>query len=190
MFSGKRSGVKWQIWQIQQEEKAKSGIPRPWSKSCKCKLIYEHGRLSLITGRNEVVAKVMFLLVSVILLTGRVSGRENPPSREMTPLARRPPGRETPPSREMTPLARRPPSRETPLAGRPHPAGTTPRQGQPPGKEPPPGRETPQQGDPPARRPPWQGDPLARRPPPARETPPRHTVNERPVRILLEYILV
>ena len=89
-------------------------------------------KLIIFTGRNEVVAKVMFLLVSVILSTGGVSGRENP-------------------------LARRPP-----WAGRP------------PGKETPPGRETPQQGEP---------------PPPA-WSPPRHTVNERPVRILLECILV
>ena len=88
-------------------------------------------KLIIFTGRNEVVAKVMFLLVSVILSTGGVSGRENP-------------------------LARRPP-----WAGRP------PRQGDPPG-----------QGDPPARRTPPPGG------------PPRHTVNERPVRILLECILV
>ena len=80
----------------------------------------------LITGRNEVVAKVMFLLMSVILLTGGVSGRENPPGREIAPgvrppqqgdpLARSPPGRETPPSRENPlPLAGRTP---LPPAGR------------------------------------------------------------------------
>ena len=92
----------------------------------------------IITGRNEVVAKVMFLLVSVILSTGGggVSDREAPPGREA------------------------PPDKEAPLSGRP-----------------------PWQGDPPAGRPPGQGDP------PSRETP-RHTVNERPVRILLECILV
>ena len=62
----------------------------------------------------------------------------------------------------------------------------------------PPGRENPL-----ARRPPWQEDPPARRTPPSRENPPpgrrhhppwgsryQHTVNERPVRILLECILV
>ena len=35
MFSGKRSGVKWQVLQMQQEDKTKAGIPRPWSKLCK-----------------------------------------------------------------------------------------------------------------------------------------------------------
>ena len=41
----------------------------------------------LITGRNEVVAKVMFLHVSVILSTGRTppGGWENSPSRESPP---------------------------------------------------------------------------------------------------------
>ena len=80
-------------------------------------------------------------------------------------------------------------SRETPqagripLAGRTPPAGRTPRAGRPP-----PSRENP-----PAGRPPWQVEPPDREipPPRGRETPPpRHTVNERPVRILLECILV
>ena len=44
---------------------------------------------------------------------------------------------------------------------------------------------TPRQADPPpAGRPPRQADP------PGRQTPPLGTVNARPVRILLEYILV
>ena len=34
----------------------------------------QHSRFCLITGRNEVVAKVMFLLVSVILLTPQEDG--------------------------------------------------------------------------------------------------------------------
>ena len=106
-------------------------------------------RSNIFTGRNEVVAKVMFLPVSVILSTGGVSGRENPPAKE-TPLCREtpqqgdpPPGGENPPSKDTphppgreTPLARRPPARRTPPAGRP------------------PARRTP-----PAGRPPWQGDP-------------------------------
>ena len=79
---------------------------------------------TLVTGRNEVVAKVMFLLVSVILSTAGVSSRENPP-------ARRPPWQGDPP------------------------AGSSP------------GKEVLRKGDPP-----W------------------HTVNERPIRILLECIVV
>ena len=115
---------------------------------------YASKRRLNITGRNEVVAKVMFLLVSVILLTGEVSGRETPPA------GRPPSGRETPPLWQGDPpLAGRhpwqgPPSRETPYQGdpRPPPAGRPPWQGDPP---------HPQAG-----RPPWQGDP------PDKETPP------------------
>ena len=77
-----------------------------------------NGCLQIFTGRNEVVAKVMFLLVSVILSTGGVSSRENPPSRET-------------PSRE-SPLTGRPPNRETSPAGRP-PQGGLPA-GRPPSK--------------------------------------------------------
>ena len=114
----------------------------------------------VITGRNEVVAKVMFLLMSVILsMGGSPAGR--------TPLAGRTPWQGGP--WQGDPLARRPPARRTPWQGDP------------------PGKEAPLAGRPPlARRPPWQGET-----PPAGRTPrPRHTVNEWPVRILLECILV
>ena len=57
----------------------------------------------LFTGRNEVVAKVMFLHMSVILLTGGVSGeppqdQADPPPAGRTPpdQADHPPGRENP----------------------------------------------------------------------------------------------
>ena len=83
---------------------------------------------SIITGRNEVVAKVMFLHVSVILLT-EGGAPENSPQDQADP-----PGRENPP-----------PTREKPPRTR---------------ENPPPGRKL------------------------------QHTVNERPVRILLECILV
>ena len=116
----------------------------------------------IITGRNEVVAKVMFLLVSVILSTGvSPAGRALPAGR--TPLTRRSPiGKETP-------LARRPPARRPPW------------QGDPPGMRPPMSRRTlPQQGEPP---PPQQGDPLGRETPrqgdpPARGAP-QHMVNDK-----------
>ena len=100
----------------------------------------------LITDRNEVVVKVMFLLVSVILSTGGL--RQGDPCRE-TP-GREPPIRETPLAgraprgKALLPAGRAlPPSRENPL-----------QQG-----EPPPGRETPLAG-----RPPWQGAPPGIRP--------------------------
>ena len=119
-------------------------------------------------------------------------GSRSPPGREEAPQHGDPPWHgdprqgDPPPSRE-TPLAKRPPpgmgrppGKENPPAGRTHPP---PRQGEPPGKE------TPQQGALLARRtphpPPQQGET-----PPAGRPPPRHTVNEQPVRILLECILV
>ena len=119
--------------------------------------------LVFITGRNEVVAKVMFLHVSVILSTGGGSrqqhpyppGQGEPPQTRQTPpwAGRHPPGRENPPG-----------TRQTPPAGRtPHPRT----------RQTPPHRENP----------PDQADP-----PPGRRL--QHTVNERPVRILLECILV
>ena len=57
----------------------------------------------VITGRNEVVAKVMFLHVCVILFTsegslGSPQGRENPP------VGRTPPDQAEPPDQADTPL--------------------------------------------------------------------------------------
>ena len=112
----------------------------------------ETGTVKFITGRNEVVAKVMFLHVSVILLTGGVSG-EPPPGPRRTP----PRTRQTPPWDQGEP---------PPGPGRPTPPQD---QGDPPG----PGRPTQDQGEPPprpGRPPPDQGDPPAPgrpRPPPA-----------------------
>ena len=54
---------------------------------------------ALITGRNEVVAKVMFLLVSVILSTGGGSvsvHAGNPPRQGDPPCQGDPPGKQTP----------------------------------------------------------------------------------------------
>ena len=81
----------------------------------------------LITGRNEVVAKVMFLHVSVILLTGGVS-------RQAPPGPGRPPGQgEPPPPGPGNPPGPGPPpgTRQTPQAER-----TAPRdQADPPGNQ-------------------------------------------------------
>ena len=107
----------------------------------------------LVTSRNEVVAKVMFLQVSVILSTGGVSG-EPPPRPRRTPL---PDQADTPPEEADTPQTKENPPR--------------------------PGRHTPNPLPGRGRHPPRPG-----RPPPGRRL--QHTVNERPVRILLECILV
>ena len=95
---------------------------------------------SIFTGRNEVVAKVMFLLVSVILSTegGSASvhaGILPPPGRRETPLAGGPPRRRYPPAKET------PPRRRSPCQGDPQ-------------KEAPPKRRSLPKGDPPRRRPP------------------------------------
>ena len=152
-----------------------------------------HKLCEVITGRNEVLAKVMFLQVSVILLTGGeyltrytplpLSSQVHPPGR-YTPWAGTPPGRYTPLGR-YTPRAGthppgqvHPPGRYTPWAGTPPLAGTPPWAGTPPlWQVHPPGRYTPLAGTSPL----WQV-----------HTPPlpRNTVNDRPVRILLECILV
>ena len=76
----------------------------------------------IVTGRNEAVAKVMFLLVSVILLTGgsaSVHAGIPPP-----PLGNRyPPGKQTLLSGKQTPLgSRHPHGKQTPL----HPLKQTP----------------------------------------------------------------
>ena len=141
----------------------------------------------------------MFLLVSVILSTGGSPCKETL-QEGGTPLQGDPPWREAPPSRE-TPDKEAPPSKEAPWQGDPpgrrplarRPPRRPPQQGDPPGRRHPPagrppGKEAlpPWKEAPPAGRLPWEGgNPLAGRPP-----PPRHTVNEQPVRILLECVLV
>ena len=93
--------------------------------------------LVIFTGCNEVVAKVVFLHVSVILLTGGGLRAGRTP-RDQTP----------PPGTRQTPNPR---TRQTPPGPGRHPPG--------PGRHPPGSRH-------------------------------QHTVNDRPVRILLECILV
>ena len=92
------------------------------------------GRGSVITGRNEVVAKVIFLHLSVILFTGGVStsvhaGIPHPPRSRHTPQSRHPPRADTPPLRKQTP-----PWEQTPPPGSRHtPPEQTPPRKQTPG---------------------------------------------------------
>ena len=83
---------------------------------------------SLITGRNEVVAKVMFLQVCVCPQGGRVSasvhaGMPSPPGPGRSPLDGEPPpgpGRPPqmePPRMENSPVGWRPPGKQTPAYG-------------------------------------------------------------------------
>ena len=123
---------------------------------------------TIFTGRNEVLAKVIFLHLSVILFTGGGLARR-PPSGWMENPPSPPAGWGTPPGWMENP---------------PRLDGEPPRlEGEPPrldGEPPPPGwKETP----------PWlEGEPPP--PPPPRGSRLRHTVYDRPVRILLECILV
>ena len=80
------------------------------------------GDLHIFTGRNEVVAKVIFLHLSVILFTGGVSasvhaGIPHPPG------SRHPPGADNPP-RSRSPLEQT--RREQTPPGSRHPLGTDP----------------------------------------------------------------
>ena len=68
-----------------------------------------HTEMVIITGRNEVVAKVIFLHLSVILFTGGSSLGRTPSARENPPgPARHPP----PPRADTTPLAQTDPPPE------------------------------------------------------------------------------
>ena len=126
---------------------------------------------NIFTGRNEVVAKVMFLQVCVCPQGVRGEGvclsacwDAIPPRMETTLLDREPPphpGLRPPPPGWRTPQMENPP-----LDGEP------PRWRTPPGWRTPPRWRTPPDGEPPP------GSRL------------QHTVYERPVRILLECILV
>ena len=109
-------------------------------------------------------AKVMFLQASVILSTGGVLPQ--------CMLGCQPPRDQRPPWTRQTPTPHPPGTRDPPASGR-HPPGT---------RAPPPDQADPD--------PPDQADP----PGPGRHPPPgsrrQHVVNERPVRILVECILV
>ena len=98
---------------------------------------------------------------------------DTPPGAD-PPQTRHPPGSRHPPGAD-------PPSRHPPGSRQPPGPDTTPQPGTPPGADPPRSRHTPQT------RYPDQTPPQTRHPPGSRR---QHTVNERPVRILLECILV
>ena len=111
----------------------------------------------LITGRNEVVAKVMFLLMSVILSTGGGSASVHagilplpqeggiPVAKENPPPRRTPPAKETPQRRWHPPAKETPPERD-PQGAPPLPRRPPQRRKHPPAKETPPKKETPQEG--------------------------------------------
>ena len=132
----------------------------------------------------------MFSHVCVILFTGGSASVHagRPPwegdtpwketSQKEAPPEGGTPWKETSP--KETPLEGGPPGKETPPGRRP------PKEA--PKKEAPPGRRHTQEGDPPGRRHPQKEAPPRRRPPEGGT--PQHTVNERPVRILQECILV
>ena len=154
--------------------------------------------MPVLTGHNEVVAKVMFLQVCVCPQGRRVSASVHagipappPPGTRQTPLGQAdPPGPGRPPQDQAdTPRDQAdPPDQADPLDQ----ADTPQDQADPPG----PGRHTPLgPGRPPWTRqtPPWD---QADTPPGTRQTPPptgsrlQHTVYEWLVRILLVCILV
>ena len=146
----------------------------------------------LITGRNEVVAKVIFLHLSVILFTGGVCLNAcwdtNPPLPGSRPL----PGADTPSPEQTPPRSRHP---TTPPFRADTPSSRHPPRADPPGsthhpRADPPGADT----TPRSRHPPQEQTPPRSRQVPPSPPPPRsrlqHTVYERPVRILLECNLV
>ena len=130
---------------------------------------------NIITGRNEVVAKVIFLHLSVILFTGGCLPRcmlgYHPPPEQTAPGADTCLGADTPWSRHPLEQTLPSPQEQThPPQSRHSPRADT----QPP--TPPPGADTPS-----SRHPTGADTPRSRL---------RHTVNERLVCILLECILV
>ena len=132
----------------------------PFTRRCKC--VWLCGKILLVTGRNEVVSKVMFLHVSVILSRGGGSPGRAPPAGRTPPETRQTPprpGRPTPDQADTNP-----PVGRTPLGPGRHPPhqADTPRTRQTP---PPPGQ---------GRHPLDQADPQPPNPPgPGRHLPPR-----------------
>ena len=115
--------------------------------------------IRIITGRNEVVAKVIFLHLSVILFTGGVSAsvhagiphspwEQTPPGAD-SPGGRHPPGADTPPGADNPPGSRHPQGADMPPQSRHpreqiwHPLGAdNPREQTPPQEQTPLGADT------------------------------------------------
>ena len=116
-----------------------------------------------ITGRNELVAKVIFLHLSVILFTGGgvclSACWDTTPPWEQTP----PRSRHTPPMEQTPPLDETPPGSRHPPPGSRHtfPEQTPPRADTPL-------EQTPLEQTPPEQTPPW-----SRAPPPEQTPPPK-----------------
>ena len=136
----------------------------------------------IFTRRNEVLAKVIFLHLSVIHSVHRgeyLTRPDTPPrTRQVPPGTRHPPDQTPPPGPGRYPLGPDTPPDQTPPQDQ---AGT-------PWDQTPPGPDTPGTKHPPTPRP---DTPQDQTPPPLpRNSRLRNTVNDRPVRILLECILV
>ena len=118
---------------------------------------------TIFTGRNEVVAKVMFLQASVILSTGGgVSDSVHvgiPPPGADPPRSRHPPQEADPPKKQTSPTISRHPPRSRP----------SPRSRHPPKKQTPPMKQIP----PRSRHPPKNQTPPQKQTPPEADTPPR-----------------
>ena len=122
----------------------------------------------VITGRNEVVAKVIFLHLFVILFTGgglpQCMLGYQPPQEQTPPGTRNPPGadplEQTPPGAGTPPLGADPPRTDTlPPDQTPqsiHPQSRLPREQTPPSPRPdtPPGADPPEHTPPPQQTPP------------------------------------
>ena len=95
----------------------------------------------LVTGRNEVVAKVIFLHLSVVLFTGGACLRQTPLWEQTPPQEQNPP--------EQTPLGQTPPRSDTPPGQTPpqvrHPLSRHPPKQTPPWEQTP-GLSTPSPG--------------------------------------------
>ena len=119
-----------------------------------------HVILHFITGRNEVVAKVIFLHLSVILFTGEAGclpqcmlgyhipwnrhplGSRHPTPEQTPPSRSRHPSEQTPTQEQTHPLPRsRAPQEQTPPEQTP-PEADTPLSRHPPGSDIPPGKQT------------------------------------------------
>ena len=100
----------------------------------------------IFTGRNEVVAKVTFLHVCMILFTwGGVSGQGEPPQAGRTPPEQQPPRSRHPPGADP-PGADPPPGSRHPWSRHPPGADTPPEQTPPLDQTPPPRKHIPAYG--------------------------------------------